>query len=111
MVQDTELSFMDSWNNEESFFILTTLTLFNVFDTIGRYMAGLKCSQLPRKATVILIYLRVVFIATFLLTAFEVGPEWLFCSDWFKLTNTILFALTNGWLSSLCAIYAPECLS
>lgn len=102
---------MDSWDNEDSWFILTTLTLFNVCDTIGRYMAGLTCSQLPRKATVILNYLRVIFIATFMLTAFEVGPEWLFCSDWFKLTNIVLFAISNGWFSSLCAIYAPDCVS
>ena len=40
VVQDTHFDFMSSWNDEDSYFILNTLALFNVWDTIGRYSAG-----------------------------------------------------------------------
>ena len=95
---------MSSWKKEESWFVLMTLTLFNIWDTIGRTVAGFKCMQLSRKVTVCLNYARTIFLVTFLLTAFEVGPSWLFYSDWFKFVNMSLFAFSNGWWSSLCVI-------
>ena len=99
---------MSSWEDEASFFNLFTLTLFNIFDTIGRFSASVKCMKLSRKASLWLNYLRSFFLITFMLVAFEIGPEWLFCSDWFKLLNMSLFAFTNGWLSSICIILTPE---
>lgn len=56
-------------------------------------------------------YLRTLFIIPCLLIAFEVGPDWLFNSDWFKLLNLSLIAFTNGWLSSVICIKTPECVS
>lgn len=50
---------------------------------------------------------RIIFIATFLLTDFQVPPTWLFGLDWFKVLNLVLFSFTNGYLSGLCAIKAP----
>ena len=99
---------MGSWKNEDSWFVVATLTLFNIFDTVGRYSAGVTCMTISRKATISLNYLRTIFILSFLLVSFEVGPAWLFNSDWFKLVNLTLFAFTNGWLSSLCVIKTPE---
>ena len=64
--------------------------------------------NISRRMVLILNYARTVFVATFLLTAFEVGPSWLFYSDWFKLTNMSLFAFFNGYLLSLCCIKAPD---
>ena len=104
VVQDTALKFMGGWKNEDSWFNLFTLTLFNIWDTVGRSAASVTCMNLPRKMTLILNYARIIFVLTFLLTAFEVGPSWLFYSDWFILLNLSLFAFTNGWLSSLCVI-------
>ena len=71
-------------------------------------MAGLTCVKISRRTTLILNYARVFLIVMFILIAFEVGPDWLFLSDWFKLTNLALFAFSNGWQTSLCAINAPE---
>lgn len=99
---------MDGWKNEASWFNLFTLTLFNMWDTLGRSAASWQCMKLGRKSTLILNYARTVFLVTFLLTAFEVGPEWLFYSDWFKLVNMSLFAFSNGWLSSICVIITPD---
>ena len=106
--QDTEFKFMDGWHNEDSYFVLTTLTIFNIWDTVGRTSAGCSCMNISRRTVVILNYARTLFVATFLLTAFEVGPSWLFYSDWFKLINMSLFAFFNGYLTSLCCIQAPD---
>ena len=108
MVQDTNLRFMEGWKDEESLFILTTLTLYNIWDTVGRSAASWKCSQISTRWVLIGSYLRIIFVPIFFLIAFEVGPSWLFNSDWFKIVNLSIFALTNGWLSSLCAIMAPD---
>ena len=99
---------MDGWSNEESWFVLTTLTLFNIFDTIGRGAASWKCMQLTRKPLLWSNYLRTLAIPIIFLIAFEVGPSWLLNSDWFKILNMTLFAFTNGWLSSLCIIITPD---
>ena len=108
MVQDTKFRFMDGWENVESWFVLTTLTLYNVFDTVGRWVASWKCMKLSRKTSLWCIYLRTFFIPVIFLVAFEVGPSWLLNTDCFKILNLILFAFTNGWLSSLCVIMTPE---
>lgn len=108
MMQDTGFRFMGGWSNEESWFVLTTLTLFNIFDTIGRSAASWKCMQLTRKTLLWSNYLRTLMIPIIFLIAFEVGPSWLLNSDWFKILNMSLFAFTNGWLSSLCIIITPD---
>mmetsp|Transcript_34011 Transcript_34011/g.41939 ORF Transcript_34011/g.41939 Transcript_34011/m.41939 type:complete len:135 (+) Transcript_34011:898-1302(+) len=108
MIQDTSFKFMHGWEHEESWFVLFTLTLFNVFDTIGRSAASWKCMELSRKTTLVLNYLRTAFLPLIFAIAFEWGPAWLFNSDWFKLVNLALFAFTNGWLSSLCVIMTPD---
>ena len=64
--------------------------------------------QISRPATLILTYARSIFAVTFLLVAFEVGPSWIIDTDWFKIVNMALFALSNGWLNSLCVIKTPE---
>ena len=51
---------------------------------------------------------RTIFIVTFLLIAFEVSPGWLFRADWFKIVNFAIFAFTNGYTSTLCAVKAPQ---
>jgi predicted MFS family arabinose efflux permease len=57
-----------------------------------------------------LSYGRAIFIATFLLIAFATDPQWLFGhnSDWFKIINMALFAFSNGYVSTLCAIKSPS---
>ena len=101
---------MSSWDNEDSWFVLLTLTLFNIGDTIGRYAASVTCLQISRKPTLILNYGRTIFCVFFFLTAFEIGPSWLFLSDWFKFLNLFVFAVTNGFVSSLCVIMTPDCV-
>ena len=62
------------------------------------------------KALYVLTYARVIFIATSFLNDYSVKPEWLFgaSADWFKIVNIVVFAFTNGYCASLCAIKAPS---
>ena len=52
--------------------------------------------------------LRTVFLVTFLLVSFDVAPENLFQTDWFIILNLFLFSITNGYVSTLCAVKAPQ---
>lgn len=52
--------------------------------------------------------MRTIFVATFLLVSFDVAPEWLFSADWFIIVNLVLFSITNGYVSTLCAVKAPQ---
>ena len=99
--------FLENEPGEAARLNLIILTAFNVFDTLGRYLAGVKCMMLSRIKIVVLTYLRMIQLAIFLLIAFEIRPVWLFGSDWFKLLNFSFFAFSNGYLSSLCSIKAP----
>lgn len=81
--------------------------IFNVFDTVGRYCGGLDYFDLKIKWINYNSYARVVFIATFLLTDFVAPPAWIWDADWFKITNLVLFAFSNGFIRTLCAVKAP----
>ena len=81
--------------------------LFDVGDSIGRFSGGIACMMLKPKATVIGSFGRIIFFATYFLIMFNVKPTWLFDADWFKLLNTLLFGVTNGYFSTLCAILGP----
>lgn len=97
------LSFLTDRPGSLAWLNLVILTAFNVFDTLGRYLAGV--TSLSRVKTIVLSYLRSVQMALFLLSAFEVG---FFATDGFKLVNFSIFAFSNGYLSSLCSIKAPD---
>mmetsp|Transcript_17769 Transcript_17769/g.30087 ORF Transcript_17769/g.30087 Transcript_17769/m.30087 type:complete len:115 (+) Transcript_17769:1179-1523(+) len=77
-------------------------------DTIGRFMGGSLNEKISAKAAITMGILRLVFIPTTILIAFKSNPEWLFDGDWFKIVNMIIFALSNGFISTLCAIKAPS---
>lgn len=51
--------------------------------------------------------LRTLFLVTMLLIAFDVPPAGLFSSSWFIILNLMLFAFTNGYISTLCSVKAP----
>ena len=107
-IQDTSFKFMHGWKDEDSWFNVMTLLLNNLFDTIGRSAGSWKCMQISRKMILWLSYLRTLMLVIIFLIAFEVGPSWLFCSDWLKILTISSFAFQNGWLSSLCVIKSPN---
>lgn len=107
---DTYFKWINSFNltNTEGWYQLCVVFIFNCFDTIGRSVGGNKRFDLEIRTVNLLSIGRVIFIATFLLTDFEVPPNWLFNSDWFKMLNLFVFAFSNGYLSTLCAVKAPD---
>lgn len=74
------------------------ILLFNVFDTVGRFMGGK--FHLPGKTVMLLSALRSVFVITTTLIAFDASPDFIFGSDWFKIANMALFAISNGYVST-----------
>ena len=105
---DSSLKILYSLANSNGWYTILINTLFSLFDTIGRKMGGLKSLDLNIRTINIASGLRTVFIGTFFLICFEVGPSWLFNSDWFKILNMCLFAWSNGYVSTLCAVKAPD---
>ena len=90
--------------------MLVFIFTFNLMDTVGRWLAGQRFGMIGDRMTLILTYGRVIFIATSFIIDYNAGPEWLtgLHGDWFKIVNMALFAFTNGYCSTLCAIKTPS---
>ena len=52
-------------------------------------------------------YSRIIYFVFYFLIMFQVAPQWLWDSDWFKILNTFMFGLTNGYFATLCAVLGP----
>ena len=99
---DTGLKFLRGVSNYASWYNLLMVTIFNICDTVGRFMGGQPRFTLPDKVIIILSYCRAIFIVTFMLIAYAENPSWLFGenADWFKIINMMLFAFSNGYVST-----------
>jgi len=95
-----------SADNENAWYQLIIIIIFNVVDTIGRYTGGK--FQFKKHGVVILGLTRLVFIVTTILIAINnlTGNFW--DQDWVKVVNMALFAFTNGLTGTMCAILAPS---
>ena len=78
LADDSYFSFLAGNKEEDSWYNLLCILIFNAFDLIGRYSGGASCFDLPRKTVLVMSACRTIFILTFLLVAFEVSPSWLF---------------------------------
>lgn len=81
LITDTKLEFLQGIKNDDLRFSWTMLVFifsFNIFDTLGRWLAGQKFGALSDSWVMILSYSRVLFIATAFLVDYSVGPSWLF---------------------------------
>jgi hypothetical protein len=106
---DTNIQFL-SWIEpvelRTSWKVLMLVMIFNVTDTIGRFLGGQRWATIPDTVVIIGAYGRAIFLLTFTLIAFNVAPSALFGdnADWFKIINMMLFAFTNGFFSTQCAV-------
>ena len=107
LLMDSKLGFMSGIKNYGSWFSLFIQAVFNAFDAVGRYMGGVYCLILSNRTIKVFTIMRTLFLVTCLLISFDVAPSALFSSDWFILINLILFSLSNGYVSTLCAVKAP----
>lgn len=89
-------------SEENTWYELIMILLFNVMDTVGRYLGGKV--QMKGKTAILIGYCRLIFIPSTILIGLKSKPLWLFDADWFKVLNMVLFALSNGFVSTLCAI-------
>ena len=71
-------------------------------------MGGVPCLLLSNRTIKISSALRTIFLVTFLLISFDCPPAGLFSADWFVVLNLALFSITNGYVSTLCAVKAPQ---
>lgn len=101
------IKFMEDWTNYPSWHFLFVQTIFNLFDTVGRYAGGVPAMLLSNMTIKIASLARTVFLVTMLLITFDVPPAGLFSSTWFIIINIMFFALTNGYISTLCSVKAP----
>ena len=55
-------------------------------------------------------FLRSIFVILVILIALDGGDskQWFFEADWFKITNLVLFSISNGYISTQCTIWAPQ---
>ena len=95
------------WVNGGAWYSIMVVFIFNCSDTLGRYPGGMKIFELGIVAIHIGVVARLFFWAFMLLVDFEVPPTWLFGADWFKMLNLAMFAFTNGYFGTLCAVKAP----
>ena len=96
----------DSIDKYNSWHIIFIQLIFNFADTAGRYSGGVSCLILSSNMVIkILASARSLFFVTFCLTSFDVSP--VFGYDWFIILNLVLFSISNGYVSTLCAVKAP----
>ena len=108
LASDSTIKMIQDVKNYDSWHILFVQAIFNFCDAIGRYCGGVACLILSNPAIKLGSGLRTLFLATFLLVSFDVKPSWLFETDWFIIVNLVFFSLSNGYVSTLCAVKAPQ---
>lgn len=83
---------------------------FNIFDTVGRQVGGMRFVTLESRGVLICAAFRAVFIFFFFMFDFKSNPPALFGidSDWLKMIVVIIFAFTNGFTSTRASIIAPD---
>lgn len=99
--------FMDSLGKTEfSWFTITVILLFNIFDTVGRKLASY--IHLRPSIIIFLSYARIgLVVLTILLTQKDTDKTTVFENDPFRVLNLIVFSITNGYISTQCCMKAP----
>ena len=100
--------FMSNKPNKLNWTLIMIQIIFNGFDTVGRYLGSLKSFDLSIPAINAVSGLRILFVPSFLAVTLQWPPGYIFNTDWFKMTNIVLMALTNGYLITRCGTKAPE---
>ncbi|CAI2362582.1 unnamed protein product [Moneuplotes crassus] len=103
----THFDFLGDSLADKAWFSVIMITIYNLFDTIGRFAGGF-VQILTSETLFYLTITRLVFIPTSVLVQLNSRPSWIFQSDWFRILNMALFAVTNGYNSTLCMMYGPS---
>jgi len=103
----TRFDFLGDSNRDKAWFSVLMVTIFNLFDTIGRFAGG-SIQIFSEKTVFFLTVSRLVFIPLFVLIQLDSHPLWIFSSDWFRILNMAVFSITNGYNSTLTMIFGPS---
>eukprot|EP00343_Euplotes_focardii_P007156 CAMPEP_0205819138 /NCGR_PEP_ID=MMETSP0206-20130828/1382_1 /ASSEMBLY_ACC=CAM_ASM_000279 /TAXON_ID=36767 /ORGANISM="Euplotes focardii, Strain TN1" /LENGTH=307 /DNA_ID=CAMNT_0053112353 /DNA_START=439 /DNA_END=1362 /DNA_ORIENTATION=+ len=96
----TTFDFLGNSAADIAWFSVLMITVFNVFDTIGRFAGG-SIQVLSPNTVFGLTITRLIFIPTSVLIQLNYSPDWIFQKDWFRILNMAIFAFTNGYNSTL----------
>ena len=103
----TQFDFLGTSAKAQSWFLVLIITVFNIFDTIGRFLGGPYQFFTPRTLFILTVS-RLIFIPLLVLIQLSATPHGIFKSDWFRIVNMALFAFTNGYNSTLAMIFGPS---
>ena len=103
----TRFGFLGESPLDKAWLSVLIITLFNFFDIIGKFTAGLAKILSPRTIFILTVF-RIVFIPTSIFIKLGYHPTWIFTSDWFRILNIALFSFTNGYSSVLLMTYGPQ---
>ena len=81
----------------------TIVMLFNVFDTVGKLLAGTRLGNIDNNLAYILSFSRILIVAVTFLIKYKV-----YSSDWLNILMIVIFALSNGYCLSIMAIKSTE---
>lgn len=104
----SHFNFMRSMGDSEFMWYTQFMILgFNIFDTVGRKLGGVV--NVSPNMTYLLSIARIGFLFTTIYIAKgELNQSKFIESDAFKAMNMILFAFSNGFVSTLLSIYIPQ---
>lgn len=94
-------------NKRGAWFAVLMVTFFNIFDTIGRFLPS-KLQLFTPNNVFILTVSRLIFIPLCVLIQLSSSPHGIFKSDWFRIVNMAIFAITNGYNSTLLMMFGPS---
>jgi equilibrative nucleoside transporter 1/2/3 len=94
-------------NKRGAWFSVIMITIFNVFDTIGRFLPA-KIQLFTPNTVFALSISRLIFIPLCVLIQLSSSPSGIFQSDWFRIMNMAVFAITNGYASTLLMMFGPS---
>ena len=92
-----ELTFLQK---DSVWFQIFWITLFNVFDTAGRFLGGQQCTMMSVRSFYVLSIARIIQLPV--LVYFALIPQINITTDVLKIINLSLFALGNGYLQTIC---------
>ena len=97
--------YFDFLGKGSDWFNLTIILSFNIFDTIGRKMGGLKMFNLSMGTVPLLALSRIIFLPLSYYIAISNKDDngnnnGIAHSDWFKILSLTLFSFSNGYVST-----------
>ncbi len=105
------LSFIQDPNLRAAWALQILVIIFNIGDTLSRYVSNQSWGNAGPKLTLFLTYSGFIFIVSSFIIALKYGPSWLTTGtggDIFKITNISIFSFWNGYCAAQCAVKAPS---